>query len=394
MEEKNFSAKRIENIVLMLGMTVLLSVALGLTLGFFVDQIIADIIISILFFMLLVFCLIHGRVAALIADNPAVDYTVIRNIYCIFCFLVYGFSFLPEYTAPVIILPLFLAAVSDITIGMTAGIYFDILLCLTVHADFYELCAYVFLSLFGCVLVGLLEEKKNRIALIFIIPCMNMVISVAFHFLADYSFDVNLLIYTGISGILTDLLIVFLFDRIKQYAFSGKSRSLEEIMREDYPLLAEIRSYSKTDYRHAKKVSELCERCASLISADPAVVKAAGFYYRLGKIEGEKPYVENGVLLAQSNCFPAEVIKILSEYNGELALPSTQESALVHMVDTLVTKFEILDKNTVSSTWNYEVIIYQTMNEKSATGIYDKSGLTMNQFLKIREFFVKGEKLF
>ena len=101
-----------------------------------------------------------------------------------------------------------------------------------------------------------------------------------------------------------------------------------------------------------------------------------------------------GVLIAQSSCFPREVVDILAEYNGEDALPSTKESALVHMVEALVTRFEILDKNTVSSTWNYEVVIYQTMNETSATGIYDASGLTMNQFLKIREFFVKGENLF
>ena len=100
------------------------------------------------------------------------------------------------------------------------------------------------------------------------------------------------------------------------------------------------------------------------------------------------------MLIAQSNCFPREVVDILAEYNGEDALPSTRESALVHMVEALVTRFEILDKNTVSSTWNYEVVIYQTMNETSATGIYDASGLTMNQFLKIREFFVKGENLF
>ena len=98
--------------------------------------------------------------------------------------------------------------------------------------------------------------------------------------------------------------------------------------------------------------------------------------------------------LAQADCFPPEVVSILAEYNGELRLPSTIESALVHIVDTLVTKFEILDKNTVSSTWNYEVVIYQAMNEKSSTGLYDESGLTMNQFLKIRDFFVKGEKLF
>ena len=272
--------------------------------------------------------------------------------------------------------------------------FLNILLCITVHANFYELCAYVFLSLAGCLFTELLKQEKNRIGILVILPCMEVVTAALFHYLADYTFDRNTILYAAAGGLITDLLILLLFGKIKKYTQNGKTRSLAAIMEEDYPLLAEIRKYSKADYEHAKKVSNLCERCAPSIGADPAVAKAAGFYYRLGKIEGEPPYVENGVLIAQSSCFPREVVDILAEYNGEDALPSTKESALVHMVEALVTRFEILDKNTVSSTWNYEVVIYQTMNETSATGIYDASGLTMNQFLKIREFFVKGENLF
>ena len=40
--------------------------------------------------------------------------------------------------------------------------------------------------------------------------------------------------------------------KIKKYAQNGKTRSLAAIMEEDYPLLAEIRKYSKADYEHAK----------------------------------------------------------------------------------------------------------------------------------------------
>jgi hypothetical protein len=43
--------------------------------------------------------------------------------------------------------------------------------------------------------------------------------------------------------------------------------------------------------------------------------------------------------------------------------------------------------------WNREVLIYQTLNEKLATGMLDKSGLSINQYLKIREFLVRGDDL-
>ena len=74
-------------------------------------------------------------------------------------------------------------------------------------------------------------------------------------------------------------------------------------------------------------------------------------------------------------------------------LPSSIESAIVHIADCLVTKFDLLDKDTFSSTWNRDIVVYQTMNEKSAEGLYDRSGLTMNQFLKIRELLVKEDLL-
>ena len=63
------------------------------------------------------------------------------------------------------------------------------------------------------------------------------------------------------------------------------------------------------------------------------------------------------------------------------------------MVDALVTKIELLDQDTMSSTWNQDMVIYQTLNELSQKGIYDESGISINQFLKIREKLVREDSL-
>ena len=119
---------------------------------------------------------------------------------------------------------------------------------------------------------------------------------------------------------------------------------------------------------------------------------AAAFYYRLGKIEGE-PEIDNAVKVANNLCFPREVITILSEYEGILRRPSTPESAICHMIDKVVTKLELFDDETMSSNWNQDMVIYQTLNELSSSGIYDDSGLSMNQFLKVRERLVQEDIL-
>ena len=85
------------------------------------------------------------------------------------------------------------------------------------------------------------------------------------------------------------------------------------------------------------------------------------------------------------------MIQILLEYNGEQKLPSSKESAIVHMVDACLKKIEMLNSQKLSSSWNQDMVIYQTLNELSASGIYDESGLSMNQFLKVRELLVREE---
>ena len=73
---------------------------------------------------------------------------------------------------------------------------------------------------------------------------------------------------------------------------------------------------------------------------------------------------------------------------------SSIESAIVQMVDGLIKKLEALDKTSkIEGGWNKEMVIYQTLNDFSAQGLYDQSGLSMNMFLKIREYLVKEEAL-
>ena len=112
----------------------------------------------------------------------------------------------------------------------------------------------------------------------------------------------------------------------------------------------------------------------------------------MGRWIGE-PYIKNAVDKAESLCFPEDLTLILSEYYGEEHLPSSPESALVHMVDAIVIRLEAMEKDVGKSAWNRDMVIYQALNEFSASGIYDESGVSMNQFLKIREFLAEEELL-
>ena len=184
-----------------------------------------------------------------------------------------------------------------------------------------------------------------------------------------------------------------LFPSQELFFYSSKTQELKKVLSENFSLAQAMQNFSRVDYEHARRVSNIAKNCAQLIEADPYVAAAGGFYYRLGRMQGE-PYVENGVALAKSNYLPKEVVEILKEYNGEKYKPSTLESAVVHIVDSVVTKFDVLDKETLSSSWNQDILVYQTMNENSAAGLYDKAGFSMNMFLKIRDYLIKEAKTF
>ena len=181
-----------------------------------------------------------------------------------------------------------------------------------------------------------------------------------------------------------------LSDRLYDKSDHEEPDVCERILQPDYPLVTDIKNYSKAEYVHAMKSATIAGKCAAEIQANALAATAAAFYYRLGVLEGE-PFIENGIRLAEENCFPQLVIEILSEYNGEERLPSSKESAIVHMVDACLKRIELLSSQNLSSSWNQDMVIYQTLNEISATGIYDDSGLSMNQFLKVRELLVREE---
>jgi hypothetical protein len=79
------------------------------------------------------------------------------------------------------------------------------------------------------------------------------------------------------------------------------------------------------------------------------------------------------------------------EYNGIMRRPTSRESAIIHMVDNVVTRLELINNDSMESSWNQDMVIYQILNELSQKGIYDNSGLSMNQYLKVRDFLVNTD---
>lgn len=324
--------------------------------------------------------------------EKAGNYSAIARWYCLFCGAAVLFGFLPEFAQPVLLLSMGMTVITDSFLGITAGIFHIGVLTLCGQENVSVLLCHILLLIGGCLAVSLFEKHSGLrwSALFLFLYTFGNILVFSFFQTGQLKWDV--LIYGICNGVFSSVGASILYQRLSKYLYFSKKTELEKILSEDFGLVQAVWSFSQADYMHAKKVAEISQNCALLLGADPGIAAAGGFYYRLGRMEGE-PYVENGVALAKSNRLPKEIIAILQEYNGEKKLPSTVESAIVHIVDSVVAKFDVLDRTTLSSSWNQDILVYQTLNENSASGLYDKSGFSMNMFLKIRDYLIKEVKL-
>ncbi len=390
--EERFIAMRVLKLLYLVFVTVLSGVLTGLFHRLSLGNILSLLFTDVLFSVLLVFYLESGRIHRKDRPDSSEDYMLVCIYYTAACVVLLAGSFFPGFTAPVFAVSFLLAAGLDRELALVLSLFLDARLAAASASSVYMSACYLTLTLLGVMLTAMYEQKVYRRYAEMIALALGMSIPVMYHYMEDGVPDMLLLLFAFISGAISMLGMHYLYELLHFRKSQAAAVSLDTIVDKNYHLVREIRHYSPKDYNHAMRVSRIAAHCAANVGADVKISAVGGFYYRLGRLGGE-PFIENGVKIAQNNCFPNEVISILGEYGGKRNPISTIESAIVHITDVVVTKFELLDHNTLSSSWNRDIVIYQTLNENSSSGIYDNSGLTMNQFLKIREFLAKEEEL-
>ena len=391
MTENAFSAKRVGKLALLLLCSILLPTVCGVLHNIRVDHLIVWSFICLVCFLCFALYAERQRLQGEMSMGISNDYSLLTFIYLICLLGACLGSLLPAFAAPVMALSVLCNGAFHTKMGTALAVYFSLLTGLFSEGSEYEVTAYVLLALAGVFLTELFLQRTLRLWTGILVVCLSVVIPVCCNYLFLHVLEVQTILFSS-AGSLVTLLVLVLIPKLRNREIVAEEVSLDTIMDEHYHLRREIERYSTVDYNHALRTSQVAARLAAGIGADEKLARAGGFYYRIGKLEGE-PFIENGVRIAQDNCFSQRWVTILAEYNGEKQLPGSIESAIVQIADMIVTKFDLLDKDTFSSTWNRDIVIYQSMNEKSAEGLYDNSGLSMNQFLTIRELLVKEEML-
>lgn len=391
MNEEKINKYRIFFILGMIITAVLTSIILCVLNKSEMEQIVCTMFVLLGFIPLMIFELVYERNRNMIANNNQTSYQRIAAGFAICCIVMVAVSFMPEFFRPILLFPLIISAFGNEYLSLTIGMFANVLLSMTTGGSFYELLTYSILLVIGMMLTRTLSEKAytRYIALLFMF--VSVLFPNIFYYLTYEELNIKTLILSLMNGVLLVFFVLVLYPITRKETDEEIPYQYQHILEDNYKQVREVRSYSIAEYQHARMVSKIAKKYATNLHFQVDLCEAAGFYYRLGRWEGNSTV--SGVQKAQKLCFPEELVQILKEYNGEQMRPSTPESALVHIIDALLIKLELLENEVGTSQWNREVLIHQTLNNFSTAGLYDESGLSINAFIKIRQWLATEELL-
>ena len=310
--------------------------------------------------------------------------------------VVLGFSFFEPYAYPALLMGMIFSAFGGDILALSLGLYLDLVYCLSLGLSGFYTAIYVGLTVCGVLLSRVLREQKRfeKISSLLMILALTVGFAAVAGYFTDLRLPLRTLIIAGTVGFFEVLYSLLVLPRLDDLIHHEEYVLYETLLDPAYSLIVELRSFSEGEYQRAQKVSRLARECGEEIGVNAKLCTAGGLYYRIGKMMGE-PEINHAVKIASRHNFPKELTNILYEYEAVLKKPSSEESAIVHMCDALVKKVEAFaaSSDSMESSWNQEMVIYQTLNELSSLGIYDDSSISMNQFLKIRNRLVREGSL-
>ena len=239
-----------------------------------------------------------------------------------------------------------------------------------------------------------------------------------------------------VNGFLCGVLSLALLPVIEQALNAPTRFRLMELSDLNAPILKRLLTVAPGTYSHSVTVAHLAESACREIGADPLIARVGAYYHDIGKIEQPEYFVENqagynkhdeinprlsstvirshvklGVEKARALGLPEEVIAVIAEHHGNSRInyfynqalkddpeakaedfsypglpPSSRESAVVMLADTVEAATRTLKRPTVS---RLEDFIKELVMEKVRQGQLDDSDLTFKDLEVIRASFAR-----
>lgn len=305
------------------------------------------------------------------------------------------FPLLPEGGWPYLAVFIGLMLFSNQTIGIFAG---TVLLIITGMLHGGPECCVIFFVYFVGGLVGIIVfsyvNTSFKVGLPLVISLMVQMVCLSVQEVLYVNEQLKMQMFM-IPAVNLLVCLILLLVILKYFSFSIVYKNQDLYMDINDPectLLVELKSVSKEEYYHAVHTAYLCDRIAKRLNLDDAVVKACGYYHRIGILKGENTW-ENLQLIMEENHFPQRVREILKEYVDRTELMISKETIVLLFSDTIISSINYLFSKDPQIQLNYPKVIEGIFKKRIESGVIDRSNLTFGELQEMKEILVE-EKLY
>ena len=156
------------------------------------------------------------------------------------------------------------------------------------------------------------------------------------------------------------------------------------------PLLERLKECSREEYFHSIHTAYLCDKMAERLSLNQDEVKAAGYYHRIGMLEGMTSW-ENTQRVVQEYDFPDKVKDILREYLQDDRGIVSKEGAVLLFADTVVSSIDFLFSEEAGAKLDYGKLVEMISKKVIDSGELKNCRLSLCELEEIKKVLVEEE---
>lgn len=326
--------------------------------------------------------------------------------------------------------------------GQSSAVLFSLVASLGIlQATDFELVPFMY-TLMTCVISSAIVRKiEKRIDLVIgsiYLSFVNCVAITLLNVIFSQGFEDLGRIYFGVivNGFISGILTLGFLTPLEILMNTASVFRLMELSDLNTPLMQRMLIVASGTYNHSMMVAQLAESACREIGANSLLARVGAYYHDMGKIEQSEYFVENqhgenkhddinptlsasvikshvkkGVEKAYELHLPKPIIDIIAEHHGNSTIkyfyheakekdptlspedfsypgnpPSTRESAVVMLADTVEAACRTLENPSVSRLEKFiNKLILDKMDEKQL----DNCPLTFRDLTKIKESFVQ-----
>lgn len=349
----------------------------------------------------------------------------------------------PSYLIPVAMAGMVISMLISFPVAIKVAIFLSILVGIMIGDNILPAICFLAGSITGSLAVRDVRKRSQLLKAGLLVGEIQFltVLSLGLFFNLSYTYFIREGLIALSNGLLSSFLVLGVLPVLEHSFKITTNIRLLELSDLNHPLLKELLLKAPGTYHHSLIVSNLAERAAEAVGANPLLTRVGGYFHDIGKLEKPEYFSENqvqgkdktrhekltpsmssliiinhvkkGIELAQKYKLPPAIIDFIEQHHGTSLVyyfyhkalenkgeeeikeeqfrypgpkPQTKEVAIVSLADAVEAATRSLQEPTPA---RIKGLVKEIINNKFVEGELDECELTLKDLNRISEVFIR-----